>query len=610
MSKAIENQENTSEVEGHGLPSKRARTSKSTQNAPPRKRIKGRQGGLQGIMKMPIEIFMEIAPYVDPGDLITLIRTSKFFRSMLLVRSAARIWQSALNNVPGLPPCPTGMVEPQYAALMFTKNCTNCGVQVMTSKADPYLGVRLCPSCRETELKERPLLYLIDGVNLPYTFHIKRFKNSRHKKSAYQLRAHQQEYERVRMECVRNEDKDALDKWKEQQQIAWNKRREEGDELLHYINVTAESRSDELQDLKAERREQILERLRALGWDDKYFVSWRGSNTLRKQWRALLEVPKALTERTWKNMLPKLTRLLEENRPVIDKHEQEQRRDQRRSKVADLLREFGNETNPYQPIIDTLQQSPASTTSQDGTTKRIMLRAPFPDDGVIGTWNFITNLYEEEHSIEKVEELFNERREILGQELSEWRTKVEDQLIRQYTSTFTEGTKSSINTTLTVKGSTDAAKHLSENTRFLLRADTIFMDNRTVTGHDKVDQEHGPIAEIRQFPNIYPIQKNTYLYGCSQRYNPDEVARGLESYVRHAGKEAIIKALLRDLDMPNVTHLELTHMGEVFICGRCNGNQAMEWNGIVSNTVPVEIPISSRFLGRTLPHKNKGLGRG
>ncbi|KAJ1302408.1 hypothetical protein OPQ81_002726 [Rhizoctonia solani] len=69
----------------HGL--KRAHTNTSEQG-PLKKRVKGKQGGLQGIMKMPIEVFMEIAPYVNPGDLITLIRTNKFFRAMLLNRTA------------------------------------------------------------------------------------------------------------------------------------------------------------------------------------------------------------------------------------------------------------------------------------------------------------------------------------------------------------------------------------------------------------------------------------------------------------------------------------------------------------------------------------------
>lgn len=34
------------------------------------------------------------------------------------------VWQQAEKNVPGLPPCPAGMREPQYGALMFFKDRT------------------------------------------------------------------------------------------------------------------------------------------------------------------------------------------------------------------------------------------------------------------------------------------------------------------------------------------------------------------------------------------------------------------------------------------------------------------------------------------------------
>ncbi|KAG8727639.1 hypothetical protein FRC11_012761 [Ceratobasidium sp. 423] len=41
-------------------PSKRTRTNALKQKAPRKKYIKGKQGGLQGIMEMPVEVFMEV----------------------------------------------------------------------------------------------------------------------------------------------------------------------------------------------------------------------------------------------------------------------------------------------------------------------------------------------------------------------------------------------------------------------------------------------------------------------------------------------------------------------------------------------------------------------
>ena len=66
----------------------------------------------------------QISKYLYLLDLILLARANKFFRSMLMSRSAIQTWQHALSNVPGLPPCPKELCEPQYAALVFSKHCS------------------------------------------------------------------------------------------------------------------------------------------------------------------------------------------------------------------------------------------------------------------------------------------------------------------------------------------------------------------------------------------------------------------------------------------------------------------------------------------------------
>ncbi|CAE6378219.1 unnamed protein product [Rhizoctonia solani] len=497
---------------------KRARTSASSQSAP-KKRVKGRQGGLQGIMKMPIEIFMEIAPYVNPGDLVSLIRTSKFFRGMLLDRSAVLVWQRSLNNVPDLPPCPTGMVEPQYAALMFTKNCT---------------------------ANRKIAIFLLSWIRQYHPVHSAK---SYHKNPAYLLRVQEQEYERKKMEFISKGDNEGRNKWQKEQLAAWETQQKEGDGLLEYINSVAESRSSELHDTKVERREQIHERLKTLGWDEKYFEFWRGSDSARKQWHSLLEAPKPLTERTWTNIVDKLTQLLEENRPQIDEHERKGRLRSRLTCLQDLLRKLNARTNPHRAIVGALQQPLGSTGLLKINHPSVMLDPPFPSECVLAGWDSLTDLYMEEHSTERVEELFNERQKIIGQQLSEWRTKVEDHLVEQYTSSFAEGTDSR-STILTIKGSPDSTKDLSENTRFLLRADTVFMKAGIPTCYIEVDQEHGPVCNTVHFPDISPIQNYAVFYHDEPVPDLNKDTRELEPYVRHAGKEAIIKALLRELVKP------------------------------------------------------------
>ncbi|KAG8682137.1 hypothetical protein FRC08_015166, partial [Ceratobasidium sp. 394] len=117
------------------------------------KRVRGKQGKLKGLMNMPVDIFAEIVAHLNPIDLVFLARANKFFRQMLLNRSFIHVWRCAEANVEGLPPCPEGLCEPQYAALVFTKYCSMCGDQALRPM-DPILQARLCVRCRDEQAVE------------------------------------------------------------------------------------------------------------------------------------------------------------------------------------------------------------------------------------------------------------------------------------------------------------------------------------------------------------------------------------------------------------------------------------------------------------------------
>ncbi|KAF8599729.1 hypothetical protein BDV93DRAFT_590384 [Ceratobasidium sp. AG-I] len=86
------------------------------------------------ISRMPVEVFAEFASYLQPVDLISLARTNRFFRRILMSFSkGTRIWQTAERNIDGLPSCPPGLCEPQYAAFMFINACS-----VRVAKATLY----------------------------------------------------------------------------------------------------------------------------------------------------------------------------------------------------------------------------------------------------------------------------------------------------------------------------------------------------------------------------------------------------------------------------------------------------------------------------------------
>ncbi|KAH7320485.1 hypothetical protein B0J17DRAFT_583177, partial [Rhizoctonia solani] len=65
-----------------------------------------------------------ITRHLSSIDIISLSPSTKFFRSLLMHRSAAHIWRIALQSVPELPPCPNDLCEPKYATLLSTKLCS------------------------------------------------------------------------------------------------------------------------------------------------------------------------------------------------------------------------------------------------------------------------------------------------------------------------------------------------------------------------------------------------------------------------------------------------------------------------------------------------------
>ncbi|CAE6481392.1 unnamed protein product [Rhizoctonia solani] len=545
------------------------------------------QSGLQGIMKMPLELFMEIASHVHPGDLISLIRTTKFFRTLLLVRSSAPVWKRSLSSVRGLPPCPTGMMEPQYAALMFSEHCTICGTQEGTGMPDPYLRVRLCPTCRDTELTEWDIQHGLLRNSVPFSQHTRPSGHSRYGPLGYRLRTEKEETKRREKELNRNSDLAELVLWARQRHADWYIRSGEGDVLLEYIVLAAEPYSRVSEDLKTERRTQIYERLKTRGWNENYFNFWKRNLQTIQNWRSLVEVPEPLTEQAWADMLPTLEKLLEGNCRWVDQYEEHYGWDWNRFKMEELLRTFKEDMDLYQPIVDVLQQSLAKSEPLDDIKKGPAFRAPFPDMLTACHWGSIVCIYKQATSSEYVERRFNEVRDKISQKLSEWRTNGESQLVKQYTASFTEVARLSLNTVLTVRGSTDSTRHLSDNARFLLRADTVLMrnDSEDTEMYDK----YGPTRKSYHYPDIPDLQNYPYLndvvWGRGPEYctPPDNNERELQPYVRHFGKETVVKTLLRELDIPDVAHIELEYMGKVFVCGRCTLGEAMEWNEIVEH---------------------------
>ncbi|KAG9128586.1 hypothetical protein FRC07_000019 [Ceratobasidium sp. 392] len=569
------------------------RTRRSTTDAGLQKRVRGRLGSLKGLMKMPIEIFTQIAYLLSPGDLIAVSWSSKFFRNMLLQRSALKMWQHAESNVPGLPPCPVGMSEPQYAALVFTKYCTLCGASA-TAKPYPRLHVRLCPSCRKDELKEivrwqRPRE--VDGtlVNQSTCANLKPEKSRGYgvkpcfalKRTIAEVISKQQEFKAI-------EDAARLAQWENERRKLVEARRKHGDQLHTYLESVQKSRGDELDSIKQQRRDAITERLKVLGWSDEDFKFAFGD---KKQWHALVEVSKPLTERIWGNLLPKLIPLLEDNRERKTAFDKRERRSIRRRRVHSYLQELQHTGHPLEHIVAAFRDELATSSELDEFTLRIYgglrelydyrLKDFLPNTRLALDWDCLADLSDREITIEEVEAELKARKAQIEQKLLEWRAGVEQKLVER----FQDGAEvTDTDVILTVKGSTELTQNISRGLRLLLRADTVFeRKNPEDTGIRQ--------PELEDIPRYYPRLIAMLYEGFYENpWSPPESTASrasqdidLTKFRRNTKIEGIVKSLLVDLGMPNVTRLELQVMKSRFVCGRCIDKTPKTWDEVVSH---------------------------
>ncbi|KAH8115066.1 hypothetical protein DFH11DRAFT_143810 [Phellopilus nigrolimitatus] len=154
----------SSETEQQARPKKRAKVQKRNQGADED------QGGktpavamkshncrrklrrLAMMMSMPIDVFCEIALYLGPHDLLSMARTSKALRNLLMTKDSKPIWRAAEDSV-GLPECPLDLSSPQYASFIYDTYCTHCFRTKAYNHLTP-LRIRLCKTCMKENLQK------------------------------------------------------------------------------------------------------------------------------------------------------------------------------------------------------------------------------------------------------------------------------------------------------------------------------------------------------------------------------------------------------------------------------------------------------------------------
>ncbi|KAG8785335.1 hypothetical protein FRC12_017729 [Ceratobasidium sp. 428] len=531
------------------------------------KRARGKQGKLQGVMNMPIEVFTEIAKYLYPLDLILLSRANKFFRQLLMCRSAIQTWRYALSNVPDLPPCPKELCEPQYAALVFSKHCSMCGKQVLRPM-DPILQVRLCVSCRDQEIR-----YPGNGehgvVSASTTILPQKGRQCHSYCLRKDLHAYRAEYDAVRLA----DDQNAADCWKQKRRMEVTARWQNAQPLIKFIKKMEEEQSDDLAARKEQRQEEVESRLLKLGWEVGDFKMREDADV--KQWKLLVRIPKPLTERNWNKILSQLTPLLENNRKLRLEAEAWTRRCTRRSKIIKWLDKIFSEMEPYARVLDNVRNESICqaqenlhamiryTEESKHANKKLKVSHPMVDE--VAGWEPFKLLVDADVPMEDFEIKLVGIRPTLDTLLLAWRVPLEE-LLASLLPTDVNSAGACLKDAMTSSGIGDAMtpcqiKEMSISvdgkpigslpleTQSLLRADAMF------------SRKYGGI-------HFYP---DNFVHSPSD----------FSTLCHHTEASKIAKAFLVALGNPHATYLQVKAVGPGLSCGRCTSRNCITWRDMI-----------------------------
>ncbi|KAH8115088.1 hypothetical protein DFH11DRAFT_144926 [Phellopilus nigrolimitatus] len=321
-----------SEAKQHARPKKRVKTRKGSQdtdddkegNTPAvfekQRNSRRKLGKLAMMMSMPIDVFCEIARYLGPHDLLRMARTSKALRNLLMTKDSKPIWRAAEDSV-GLPECPLDLSSPQYASFIFDAFCTHC-FHVKAHKHLTPLRIRLCKKCMNLHLR-KPVSWILTGrLDMPYheedNCNVLRLVNGLSTASSTEKNIKALDYSDLRsfMFYV-PQVKMAFDKYRS---FGRAYRRREGfldaeheetvqrylssPALDRWLENTRVARSNDIQNARDSRLRSIFIKLAELGYtEDDYQPHYDEKHCM---WNSLVDQPRPLTDRIWKNILPQL----------------------------------------------------------------------------------------------------------------------------------------------------------------------------------------------------------------------------------------------------------------------------------------------------------------
>ncbi|KAG8718246.1 hypothetical protein FRC09_012950 [Ceratobasidium sp. 395] len=533
---------------------KRARAPQATNTAPRKKQVRGKQGRLEGLMKMPIDIFTEIALNLMPKDIISLARANKSFRTLLMTKSSIHVWRGAMRNVPGIPACPPDLSEPHYLALIYAPNCSMCGT-TSSRRMDEMLRVRLCPSCRSEHLIKLALVMPKIIIFVPSSNKIVPNKRRRGWER-YALKSDVQEVQAKWDEVEKTGDSKMLEEWKDTRKWELELRSSQARALTAFLDNLDRGRGLELVDLKKQHRLAVNERLLGSGWDKDDLVFYYPRS---REWSSLVDQAKVLTDRAWVNLRPKLIPLLEVNHEDRLEKEKSERKRVRRTRLETYLKAIKEEKEPIIDITIPPVAIPGSTSAPTPPDISIKHIGIFPNIADALEWDQMKRFLEDDISVADMEEQVSKCLPDITRRVDKWIDDVEGdlvELLRKGREADNLGQDIPDASIPVPDASSSPLGNATGNEKILLRADSLF------------ESKHGGIQPPLVYdaavldgypPLVYPY----FIQGYEQ---PLDMAK----LKQHAGAQKAARKILAHIGKPDATFLEMKAPGHMYRCGRCH----------------------------------------
>ncbi|KAG8787752.1 hypothetical protein FRC12_015312 [Ceratobasidium sp. 428] len=595
---------------------KKARTAKAA-TAGPKKR--GKLSFAQ-FLDLPAEVIGEIVKHLMPADLLSLARSNKFLREIFISRTSQALWKVTIRNVPNMPDCPSGLSEPEYISLLFTKICSMCGAKVLR-RMDPYLLVRLCNACsKETRVifTNDPLYDLVVKSSSGMSFYNTVFND---------------DMDEVEEESSRHR---PGSKWFKARKAAVDRRENYGEKLQKFLDGLDKEKAAGIVEVKEQRRQDIKARIIEKGWDAR---DMKPAPEDCWAWDQLVDQPKPLTNRTWANLYPKLLPLLESNHEYHQRIDRIKRKRGRHSLFHDMVYKMRKGVPPLvhvtarQPSeVDDSGSSTASVSEALTLSDRdVKIEMLFPSSDELLRWPVIKRILRKDTSLEEARIKLKQVWDEIEQAIVEWREDVEQDLIEIWGAEGAEAEPTSSTSKATGRGTeqhaqggtgyttmSNSSSHtapfdlpefivtfgtldgatttdlssLPPGMQLLLRADTVFK------GHEV--HHHYPTL----VPHAYSLYESFYAryaeWNSGGRWKAKRFSRDNEA-------SGVAKKLLAQIGRPDATSAETQAFGARFKCGRCTGGSSTTWDRLVQHYTEEQrqwkqalekIPANSKIIYR------------